>query len=197
MFFFTPMQLRIIAANAVGVIYLFALCAMFLADDKRMFLILNTAAKAMLMIMYAINGLWMSCIVNIGILTLNLYNTKERPKMIGNIVLTVLILAVSLSLDNSDNSSENIFLRYFPLASFICATMTIMFMKSYPLMILEICADSVLWAVYNLKHAMIMALTADLICVIMPAVKHFLQCADKYFSNPPTDLQSEPSALTA
>lgn len=182
MFFMNPEQLRIAASNAVGVIYVFLLCVMYMAGDKRTFLIMHTVAKLMLCLMYAIGGMWISFITLAGVLMRNIYNTTEKPKVLINILILTLMTATALLFDNADHSGENPLLTYFPLASVILGSLMIMFVKSYPLVLMEFCADSVLWAVYDLKHAMIMALTADLIGLIMPAAEAVISYTDKHFT---------------
>lgn len=196
---FTSEQWRIIIVNAVGVVNLFFLCSTFIASNRRSFLLMQGLSPVLLLLMYALSGLWISVVSTAAMMCRNIYNAYPhvinklftrrsedlaRPFLSVNMILLVLMVTLSIYVGGGADSVMpsmtiiELTTEYLPIISLIGCSLAIFFVKSYGVLMAVFFADSILWAVYDLRYMVLMALVADLISIVMTIVKALLALAD-------------------
>lgn len=195
---FTGEQWRIIIVNAVGVVNLFFLCSTFVALNRRGFLLLQGLSPILLLLMYALSGLWISVVSTAAMMLRNIYNAsprmlnalffrrgEERPLLSVNMALLIAMVALSIYVGGGvdrvhpDMTYMELLMEYLPIVSLIACSLAIFFIRSYGTLIAVFFADSALWAVYDLRYMVLMALVADLISIVMTIVKALLAVIDR------------------
>lgn len=169
-------QWRIIAANIVGFLYLVAKCGSFLASDKKVFLMLNSASEGLNLLMYTISGLYISCVSLLATICRNLYNSRRVPRMSVNFLLLGVSLGLAVLLSDSDEFS---LLAYIPIINLIMCSLAVFYVRSYTMVLVILCFSDILWTVYDLSTLMLMGMVTDIAGFLMPAMKSYLSYIDK------------------
>lgn len=177
---FTPEQFQIIAANAIGVLRILALCMSYAAADRGMFLILSTVSMLALALTYAVSGLWLPSLVFVGFAGAQLYNSRERTNTAVNVIIVLLSFAAGILLQGTEDFAEEPFFAFLPIFNAVTSHAAVAFIKSYPLLMAASAFDSVLWLIYNLRFGLVSAMVSNLICIVMPAVKMMLAEFDRH-----------------
>lgn len=171
-------QWQLIAANFVGVLFLVTRCAAFAADDKRLFLVLDSLATALNLGMYAILGLWLACVAIVASIVRNVYNTRPKPLLSVNMLILVATVALSVWLE-LDNDFDVI--AYLPIVGIVVYSLTMFLSRSFGLLIGASVVNDLLMCLYDLKNIMVMGVVTDLIGLVMPGYRWGLTLVERHY----------------
>lgn len=174
---FTPVQLQLIAANAVGFLRIFTLCAAYAAEEKRTALMLNGLSLLISTVMYAVKGLWLPAFVCIGSAARYLCSACGVRRVSADIAIMTAAAASGIWLDESIFLERAPMFAYLPIVSMIFCELYTKFISSRGLLAAAGALDSALWLVYHMKFTLLSAMVSNLINIMMPAVKIMVERA--------------------
>lgn len=171
-------QWQLITANFVGLLFLVVRCAAFAAQDKRLFLVLDSVATVLNLAMYAILGLWLACVAIVASIVRNVYNTRPRPLLLVNMLILAAIVAVCVWLEK-DNDFDIV--AYLPIVGIIIYSLSIFLSKSFGLLMMASVFNDLLMGLYDLKNIMVMGLVTDLIGIVMPGFRWGISLVEQHY----------------
>lgn len=171
---------RLIISNGIAIINFIILCYSQAAIEKSDYLKIQSLSMFLMIMVYAVMGLWISVFSNLAIIIRNLYNSRsEKPKLWINI--GICLMTVIFCIIGSGGIIEWTWVSFLPLVSLIFYSISLMVVKSRVGMAIVDCIDALMWVGYDFKNMLVMNVVTDLFNITMGIGHPLLDSLDKEY----------------
>lgn len=173
-------SLRLLISNCISLLSLALLCYSNLKRNRKSFLLTSAIGMVLNMLVYIVDGLWISVFSNIASVVRNVYNAKaKKPKIIINILILFgasIICVAQIFINNSFTWYDIL-----PLISLIFYSVMIMVSKTEKGITAANCIDAVLWMAYDVENTMVILVVIDMFNVLIELTHKTLSILDKHY----------------
>ena len=172
--------LRVLISNGIAIINFVLLCVSQATVDRSGYLKIKSISMGLMILVYAVMGLWISVFSNIATIFRNLYNARAaKPKLIVNI--GICLAAAALCIIGSGDVKRLTWMAVLPLISLLFYSIGIVAVKSRVGIAIIDCIDALLWIGYDFNNLLVMNVLTDLFNIAMGVQHPLMAHLDKKY----------------
>ena len=173
-------SLRLLISNCISLLSLALLCYSNLKRNRESFLLTSSIGLLLNIVIYIVDGLWISVFSNLASIARNLYNAKaKKPKVFVNILILIAASGICVAQIYINNSFT--WYDILPLISLIFYSVMIMVTKTEKGIMAANCVDAVLWMAYDIENTLVLLVVIDMFNVLIEFTHKTLSILDKHY----------------